>query len=629
MTVERAISDPRDQFPVGMRVLAVDDDPTCLLLLETLLRRCQYHVTTTNQAITALKMLRENKNQFDLVISDVHMPDMDGFKLLELVGLEMDLPVIMLSANGDPKLVMKGITHGACDYLLKPVRIEELQNIWQHVVRRKKFDKKDMNNSGSQDKAHNDSGEAAGMGNVDQNGKLNKKRRDQNDDEDEERDENDDPSTQKKPRVVWSVELHRKFVAAVNQLGIDKAVPKKILELMNVEKLTRENVASHLQKYRLYLKRISCQANQQANMAAALGSADPSYLRIASFNGLGNFHTLAGSDQLQNTAFRSFPPSGVLGRLNTPAGLGLRGLPSAGMIPLSHAQNSGITGHDQSKLQSVVIPGNHNANILQGMPMSLELDQIQDRKIVTHIGQLPTTDNIPAFPVSGSLIDSRITGCSDNNPLLGGTSNSLMLEASSQKASLHPRNLRDSVSTMSFPNGSTLSDFTSIATTSNQLRESKSDLRCQAAPTSCNAGQIIRSAPQEWNAPRKDAPYNSNVMSCSINSSVSVNGAMVPMAQSLDHNNSMFHRNMDADAFGPSSFDTLYMKHSEGENSAMEPSVIQREGYLLVQPRPQRTYVSDNIGSLEDLASAMIKQDQDKGRDGDYGCNGYSLRTCI
>jgi CheY-like chemotaxis protein len=59
---------------------------------------CDDAVTTTGQAATALKLLRENKDQFDLVISDVHMPDMDGFKLLELVGLEMDLPVISKSA---------------------------------------------------------------------------------------------------------------------------------------------------------------------------------------------------------------------------------------------------------------------------------------------------------------------------------------------------------------------------------------------------------------------------------------------------------------------------------------------------------------------------------------------------
>jgi CheY-like chemotaxis protein len=51
-------------------------------------------VTTCGRATKALELLREDKDKFDLVISDVYMPDMDGFKLLELVGLEMDLPVI-------------------------------------------------------------------------------------------------------------------------------------------------------------------------------------------------------------------------------------------------------------------------------------------------------------------------------------------------------------------------------------------------------------------------------------------------------------------------------------------------------------------------------------------------------
>ncbi|CAA6664759.1 unnamed protein product [Spirodela intermedia] len=243
-----------ERFPAGLRVLVVDDDTTCLKILEQMLQKCEYNVTICSRAVSALSLLRERKGHFDLVISDVHMPDMDGFKLLELVGLEMDLPVIMMSADSRTSMVMKGVKHGACDYLIKPIRFEELKNIWQHVVRKRWNENKDNEQSdsveesdrlkrGSDDVDYTSSANNA----ADISWKARKKKRDAKEDVDDGDLENEDSSISKKPRVVWSVELHQQFVSAVNQLGIDKAVPKRILELMNVPGLTRENVASHLQ----------------------------------------------------------------------------------------------------------------------------------------------------------------------------------------------------------------------------------------------------------------------------------------------------------------------------------------------------------------------------------------------
>lgn len=116
----------------------------------------------------------------------------------------------MLSAHSDPNYVMKGVQHGACDYLLKPVRIEELKNIWQHVVRKSKLKK-------------NKSSVSSGAGNSD---KANRKRKEQYEEEEEEErgNENVDPTAQKKPRFVWTPELHNKFLAAVNHLGVESNV---------------------------------------------------------------------------------------------------------------------------------------------------------------------------------------------------------------------------------------------------------------------------------------------------------------------------------------------------------------------------------------------------------------------
>ncbi|XP_047180892.1 two-component response regulator ORR21-like isoform X2 [Vigna umbellata] len=262
------------EFPAGLRVLVVDDDATTLRIIEQMSIRCRYRVTTCTEATVALNLLRERKGCFDVVLSDVHMPDMDGYKLLEHVGLEMDLPVIMMSGDSTTSAVMKGIRHGACDYLIKPVREEELRNIWQHVVRKIWNENKEHDNSGSMEdsdwnkRGNDDTEYTSSVADAAEVVKAPKKRSSLKEEDIEL--ESDDPATSKKPRVVWSVELHQQFVSAVNQLGLDKAVPKRILELMNVPGLTRENVASHLQKFRLYLKRLSGVAQQQNGMLNAV-----------------------------------------------------------------------------------------------------------------------------------------------------------------------------------------------------------------------------------------------------------------------------------------------------------------------------------------------------------------------
>ncbi|KAA8533255.1 hypothetical protein F0562_033212 [Nyssa sinensis] len=253
-------------FPAGLRVLVVDDDPTWLKILEKMLKKCSYEVTTCCLAIEALKLLRQRKHGFDIVISDVNMPDMDGFKLLEHVGLEMDLPVIMMSVDGETSRVMKGVHHGACDYLLKPIRMKELRNIWQHVFRKRIHEVRDIESHEGIEEIQmmrngldqSDDGYLLSGGDL-TSGKKRKDVENKHDDKDF-----GDPSV-KKARVVWTVDLHQKFVKAVNQIGFDKVGPKKILDLMNVPWLTRENVASHLQKYRLYLSRLQRENDLKAS----------------------------------------------------------------------------------------------------------------------------------------------------------------------------------------------------------------------------------------------------------------------------------------------------------------------------------------------------------------------------
>ncbi|KAJ9545962.1 hypothetical protein OSB04_025669 [Centaurea solstitialis] len=71
----------------------------------------------------------------------------------------------------------------------------------------------------------------------------------------------------KKNKVIWTPDLHNKFLEAINKLGVDRAVPTKIIDLMKVDGLTRDHIASHLQKYRVFLKKIA-EANYRDQIAS-------------------------------------------------------------------------------------------------------------------------------------------------------------------------------------------------------------------------------------------------------------------------------------------------------------------------------------------------------------------------
>ncbi|KAG6492546.1 hypothetical protein ZIOFF_047509 [Zingiber officinale] len=240
-----------DNFPMGLKVLVVDDDNASLSLAKNLLLCCGYDVTTCSQAAEAIFLLQENHG-FDLIMTDFCMTDMDGFKLFELAGFNMHLPIIMLSADSRFEYVIKGLNHGACGFLCKPLRLEEMQTIWQFVIKRK-WPRNEVSECYGFLKVHNYEGNRCSTGGTGNASTMNtltntfmrSKEKKNQDKEDSEPDNMEPPS--KKQRLAWSLELHKKFVNAVNLIGIDRAVPKRILDVINVPGLTRAMVASHLQ----------------------------------------------------------------------------------------------------------------------------------------------------------------------------------------------------------------------------------------------------------------------------------------------------------------------------------------------------------------------------------------------
>ncbi|XWS37763.1 hypothetical protein CRYUN_Cryun19dG0073300 [Craigia yunnanensis] len=227
-----------------------------------MLRQWRYEVATVKTPVDALSTLRAHQG-IDLVVTDLHMPEMNGIELQRQINREFKLPVIIMSSDDKESVMLKSLAGGAVFFIVKPVNPDDLKNVWQYAIATKKGKSVVIEEIGSIEGELSSAGKLSNReivsvssvtdekNNAERGCKRKASRKGKDDKEEK------TASAPKKAKVVWTNSLHNQFLEALRHIGLEKAVPKKILEVMNVQGLTRENVASHLQKYRIFLKRVA------------------------------------------------------------------------------------------------------------------------------------------------------------------------------------------------------------------------------------------------------------------------------------------------------------------------------------------------------------------------------------
>lgn len=122
-----------------LHVLLVEEDSSTRQVVSALLSKCGYEVSSTSAGSEAWCLLEQKDKIFDLVLADDMVPPQSGTDLLANIissKVHKDIPVVMMSSHDSLDMVFKCLLKGAKDFLVKPLRRNELRNLWQHVWRR-------------------------------------------------------------------------------------------------------------------------------------------------------------------------------------------------------------------------------------------------------------------------------------------------------------------------------------------------------------------------------------------------------------------------------------------------------------------------------------------------------------
>lgn len=123
-----------EEARVDETILVVDDDLGLLKFLQLGLEREGFSVITASSGKEGLRQAYQSRP--DLIILDVMLPDMDGWQVCQRMREMSDTPIVMLTAKGEEKDILQGLTLGADDYLAKPCSFDELKARIRALLRR-------------------------------------------------------------------------------------------------------------------------------------------------------------------------------------------------------------------------------------------------------------------------------------------------------------------------------------------------------------------------------------------------------------------------------------------------------------------------------------------------------------
>ena len=114
-------------------ILIVDDDRQLRIALEKIFRKDGYSVSTASNGIEACELVAQD--EYDLIITDIRMPEKSGIELLNSIKkYDPEIPIIVMTAYGEPLSYQNAMEKGAIEYIHKPIKKDAILEIVRNAL---------------------------------------------------------------------------------------------------------------------------------------------------------------------------------------------------------------------------------------------------------------------------------------------------------------------------------------------------------------------------------------------------------------------------------------------------------------------------------------------------------------